>query len=196
MYRYRYVKYERISDFALSCKTTPLWRTEMKEMLRDKGRPGKSAHFLHVATPSFFLQYLCVAHCELNLLNHIESKLSPCSLYIYLLPLQIFLRISISSFLVPSLVATRHFHCFPSKFWASYGFLAVTGVLSASTANSLAVTQSKDDRHDRRWPFSSNVPDVSSNVRCVFLLSIAVQVAEKETGGLADLLSVSGIFGC
>ena len=53
-------------------------------MLRDKGRP-----VLCPFSPSM-LQLLhsfystCVAHCELNILNHIESKLSPCSLYLHI----------------------------------------------------------------------------------------------------------------
>ena len=124
------------------------------------------------------------------ILNRIESKLSPCSLYIYLLPLQIFLlRISISSFLVPSLVATRRFPLLSIQIlgflWLPRGDRSPVGVYGK-----LSCSHSEQRRQTRQTVAFFQQRAVR---HCA---SIAVQVAEKETGGLADLLSVSGIFGC
>ena len=79
----------------------------------------------------------CVTHCEL----YIESKLSRRFFYTYIY----LLRICISSFLGPSLVATRRFPLLSIAFhlhWASYGFLVadrnpvgVYGKLSCSPSD-------------------------------------------------------------
>ena len=158
----------------------------MKETLRDKGRPG-----LCPFSPSM-LQLLhsfystCVAHCELNLLNHIESKLSPCSLYLHIpttssnLPSpNFYLQLSRS-------ITSRH-SSLSIAFHLNFGLPMASSPRWQESCRRLRQTLLQPLR--AMTTDGGLFPATCSTCRCA---SIAVQVAEKETGGLA----VSGIFGC